>query len=430
MRRGGQAFYTFSPKQIAALTWWCADSPYAQCDAVICDGAVRSGKTLCLCCSFVFWAFSAFTDMDFAICGKTIASLRRNVVTPILPALASLGFAYEEKRSHNYMEVRFAGRRNRFYFFGGRDESSAPLIQGMTLGGVLFDEVALMPRSFVEQALARCSVEGSRFFFNCNPEHPQHWFYQEWIRRTTEKNSLYLHFTMEDNPSLTPAIRARYRSLYSGSFYERFIEGKWVAAQGLVYPFFSPQAHTGMPPVRCGAYYVSCDYGTVNPASFGLWGEYGGVWYRVAEYYYDSRDRGEQRTDEEYYAALEKLAGENPVEAVVVDPSAASFMACIRRHGRFRVIAAKNDVLDGIRMVADALKAGRIVIGPGCTDAIREFGLYRWDDGARRDAPRKAHDHAMDEIRYFVATVLAAQADTCGFALAVPRTEERGRICG
>ena len=139
----------------------------------------------------------------------------------------------------------------------------------MTLGGVLLDEVALMPRSFVEQALARCSLEGSRFWFNCNPEHPQHWFHEEWVLKAKEKNCLYLHFTMRDNPSLTPAILKRYETLYSGAFYERFVEGKWVAAQGLVYPMFGSHL-VAEPPQDCGSYYLSCDYGTVNPFSCGL----------------------------------------------------------------------------------------------------------------------------------------------------------------
>lgn len=239
------------------------------------------------------------------------------------------------------MEIEYSGRRNRFYLFGGKDEGSAALIQGMTLGGVLLDEVALMPRSFVEQALARCSLDGSKLWFNCNPDTPLHWFYEEWIKKSEEKNCLYLHFTMDDNPSLTPAIKRRYESLYSGAFYDRFVLGKWVAAQGLVYPFFSRSVHVAEPAGIPSRYFISCDYGTVNPSSFGLWGEYGGRWYRLSEYYFDSRREGEQRTDEEHYAALEQLAGDLNIEAVIADPSAASFLECIRRHGRFRAVPAK-----------------------------------------------------------------------------------------
>lgn len=334
--------------------------------------------------------------------------------------LRRLGFDCREKLSQHLVEIEYSGRRNRFYLFGGKDEGSAALIQGMTLGGVLLDEVALMPRSFVEQALARCSLDGSKLWFNCNPDTPLHWFHEEWIKKSAEKNCLYLHFTMDDNPSLTPAIKRRYESLYSGAFYDRFVLGKWVAAQGLVYPFFSRSVHVAEPEGIPSRYFISCDYGTVNPSSFGLWGEYGGRWYRLNEYYFDSRREGAQRTDEEHYAALEQLAGELNVEAVIADPSAASFLECIRRHGRFRAVPAKNDVVDGIRRVSDALKERRILFSQSCTDCLREFSLYRWDNTAARDAPRKEYDHAMDDVRYFVSTVLVHEEDGF-FALAMSR---------
>ena len=414
-------FEAFSSKQLLALNWWCAGSPYAERDAVICDGSVRSGKTLCLGISFVAWAFYRFTERSFAICGKTIRSLRRNLVTTLLPALEESGFSCVYKASENLIEISFGGVQNRFYLFGGKDEGSSALIQGITLAGVLFDEAALMPRSFVEQALARCSVEGSKFWFNCNPENPQHWFYREWILKAEQKNALYLHFTMEDNPSLSQEIIARYEGLYSGAFYERFIRGRWVAAQGLVYPFMTGGMFCPVPKGGFSAYRVSCDYGTVNPSSFGLWGRKEGVWYRIDEYYFDSRREGSQRTDEEHYAGLETLCGARKVECVVVDPSAASFIAVIRQHGRFRVVPAENDVVDGIRRVNVALKQGSIRICQCCTDAVREFGLYRWNDDVSRDIPIKENDHAMDDIRYFVTTLL--REDDTFFAIAAPRGE-------
>ena len=335
-------FVPFSKKQLTALTWWCDGSIYNNRDAIICDGAVRSGKTVCMSLSFISWAFYRFEDTSFALCGKTIASLKRNVTVPLIPVLCELGFSCREYQTKNLLEIQRGKVKNRFYLFGGKDEGSASLIQGMTLGGVLFDEVALMPRSFVEQALARCSLENSKFFFNCNPENPQHWFYKEWIKKSRDKNALYLHFLMEDNPSLTKEVINRYKSLYSGAFYERFIEGKWVAAEGLVYPFFSTLLNVGFPEGECDRFFVSCDYGTVNPASFGLWGHSNGKWYRLSEYYHDSKAKGFQKTDEEYYLDLAELIGNKNVDAVIVDPSAASFIECIRRHKKFRVIPAKK----------------------------------------------------------------------------------------
>ncbi len=411
----------FSEKQMKALCWW-GSKAYRDRDALICDGAVRSGKTLCMGISFICWAFSAFSGRSFALCGKTIRGLRRNLLTELVPVLRELGFRGEDKVSQNVLTLSCGNRENRFYLFGGKDEASASLIQGMTLAGVLFDEVALMPRSFVEQALARCSVEGAKFWFNCNPEHPGHWFYREWIEKRRERKALYLHFTMEDNPSLSEETKARYRSLFSGAFYQRFIEGKWVAARGLVYPY-AEQLLCDAPDNTSSweDWAVSCDYGTVNPTSFGLWGKLKGCWYRVDEYYYDSRAVGEQRTDEEHYRALERLCGDRKVSRVVVDPSAASFLTVIRRHGKFRAIPAKNDVLDGIRQVETALKEGRIRVCRNCVDAAREFSLYRWNDDLDRNAPVKENDHAMDEIRYFVSTLLEGNKETEPAFFAVAR---------
>lgn len=407
----------FSKKQLRVMSWWHSDSPDSGHDAVICDGAVRSGKTFCMSLSFILWSFYAFADMDLALCGKTISSLRRNMVTPVLPLLNSLGFQCEEKLSRNILFVSYKGVTNRFYLFGGKDEGSAALIQGMTLGGVLFDEVALMPRSFVEQAMARCSVSGSRFWFNCNPEHPEHWFYTEWIKQAKRKNALHLHFTMDDNPSLSDKVKRRYERLYSGVFYERFVLGKWVAVHGAVYPFMADeQMYCDVPPGDFDRYVISCDYGTVNPTSAGLWGRQNGVWYRLDEYYFDSRKEGVQRTDEEHYRALCELAGDRPVSAAAVDPSAASFIEVIRRHGRFAVKPAQNNVVNGIRRTSQALRDGSVRICRCCADARREFSLYRWDSSKRDDMPVKEHDHAMDDIRYFVTTIMDGGRTAFAFA--------------
>jgi len=400
-------FESFSRKQLEVLTWWSDASPSRDLDAVICDGAVRSGKTLCMSLSFVFWAMRRFDGGRFALCGRTIAGVRRNILSELLPTLGDLGFCCREAVSRNLVTVEYGGRQNQFYLFGGGDERSQALIQGITLSGVLLDEAALMPRSFVEQACARCSVAGSKMWFSCNPEGPGHWFYQEWIRHAAEKRALYLHFTMEDNPALSRRVIARYRKLYKGVFYRRFILGEWVAASGRIYDFFDESLVRAPPAGELEAYAISCDYGTANPASFGLWGRKDGVWYRVREYYYDSRREGRQKTDAEYVRALLDLAGGRRLTAVVVDPSAASFIEALRREG-LPVVKAKNDVLSGIRLTADLLKAGKLVIGPDCADAIREFSLYCWENReSGRDEPRKEHDHAMDEIRYFAATVAA-----------------------
>lgn len=410
----------FSRKQRKAINWWNT-ARTRHLDAVICDGAVRSGKTTALSLGFVLWATASFHRQSFAICGKTKTSLRRNLVLPLLSMLKAIGFHISDHVGSGYIEIELAGRRNRFYCFGGKDEGSASLIQGMTLAGVLFDEVVLMPRSFVEQALARCSVPQSKFWFCCNPAQPSHWFYQEWILKAREKQALYLHFTMRDNASLTPDIRRRYERLYTGVFHDRYVKGVWTAAQGLIYPMFSKEVHLAELHEPAQRYVISCDYGTMNPTSLGLWAYHDSKWYRIAESYYDARKTGLPRTDEEHYAVLVQLAGSRRIEQIIVDPSAASFIACIRRHGVYTVVPAKNDVLSGIHRTADALRNREILFSASCTDTIREFSLYIWDDQAIRDTPVKQHDHAMDDIRYFVATVLDRPGRDAFYVAAVQR---------
>ncbi len=228
---------------------------------------------------------------------------------------------------------------------------------------------------------------------------------------------------MDDNPSLTEQIRRRYRNSYSGTFYRRFVLGEWTAAKGLVYDFFDPARDVqGAPEGELEDYVISVDYGTANPCSFGLWGLRDGVWFRVEEYYYASRRTGVQLTDREYVDALRRLAGSHSIRCVVADPSAASFIAALRQAG-YWVIKADNDVLSGIRTTADLLKQGRIVICEGCVDCLREIGLYRWnEENTGRDAPKKENDHAMDDMRYFAATVAAPRWDGGeGLFCSVPR---------
>ena len=400
----------FSPKQRQVLTWWQT----GRWQALICDGAVRSGKTFCMGLSFFLWAQHDFNGRQFALCGKTVGALRRNLLTELVPCLRRIGMEVRENRSANTLTVVYAGHRNQFLLFGGKDASSAALIQGSTLAGLLLDETALMPRAFVEQAVARCSVRGSRLWFNCNPEGPEHWFYKEWIEKAESRGALRLHFTMEDNPGLPPEIRQRYERLYTGVFYRRFVLGEWAAAQGLVYDFFDPDKDAAeVPDGPFSAWRVSVDYGTVNPLSMGLWGEKNGVWYRVEEVYYDSRREGRQKTDAEYAEMLEQLVAGRDIQRVIVDPSAASFIETLRRKG-WQVMKADNDVADGIRVTADLLRQRRIVLCRPCRDCLREMALYCWDERSGRDAPRKEHDHAMDELRYFAMELAGERSG--GFA--------------
>lgn len=384
--------------------------PYSKYDALICDGAVRSGKTSIMMWSFVRWAMESFNGQRFGVCGRTVDSCTKNIIVPFTAmGLAKEKYLIRWRRGDKVMEVRRGAVTNYFEVFGGKDEASYTLIQGRTLAGVLLDEVVLMPRSFVEQALTRCSVDGAKLWFSCNPGSPQHWFYTEWIQRHEARNTLYLHFEMTDNPGLSQKTLERYQAMFSGVFYDRYIRGLWVLAEGLIYPMFGEGCLVDNPP-QGGRYYISCDYGTLNPFSAGLWCWDGKTATRVAEYYYSGRQEQRHKTDEDYYTALEQLAGDKPVQAVIVDPSAASFIEVIRRHKRFPVRKAKNDVLAGINTTARFLQDGTIKINRSCSACIREFGLYRWDEKTETDRPVKENDHAMDDIRYFAYTVLRQKA--------------------
>lgn len=395
--------------------------PYSKYDAIICDGAVRSGKTSIMTVSFVRWAMDNFNGCRFGLCGRTVDSCVKNLVIPYTQmTYANDRYLIRWRRTDKILEVRRGKTVNIFEVFGGKDEASAALIQGRTLAGVLLDEVALMPRSFVEQALARCSVDGAKLWFSCNPASPKHWFYQEWILQYKERNALYLHFAMTDNPSLSAKTLERYQTMYSGVFYRRYVLGEWVMADGLVYPNFDENKHTfsGTPflsesgrPLPGAEFYVSCDYGIVNPFAGYLWCLYKGIAYCWKEYYYDSRKTNRQRTDEEHYAALDAMIGDIPVECIVIDPSATSFKETIRRHDKYDPYNANNDVIPGISTVVSLLNAGRLLIHTGCKSFLDEMGLYSWDSEAIEDAVIKEFDHAQDSCRYFCHTIVRREFD-------------------
>ena len=408
-----------SPKQKLVLKW-AHLTKFKNRKAIICDGSVRSGKTVSMILGFVHWAMRFFDGKNFGICGKTISSTERNIILPLLnmPDITDYYSLQYIRGENKRIIVRSGSHTNTFFIFGGKDESSYTLVQGITLSGVLFDEVALMPKSFVDQAVARTLSEPeARYWFNCNPESAEHWFYKEWICNTRQKKALHLHFTMQDNPILSPEQIADAERLYTGVFYNRYIKGLWCVAEGLIYPMFDKAVHvTHHPELQPGGdYYISCDYGTLNPTSAGLWYlQPDGHAIRLREYYYDGRKTKTHRTDEEHYAALEQLAGDvaDKVRAVIVDPSAASFIECIRRHGLFRVWQADNSVLNGIRDTSSLLQMQYLHICDNCTDIIREFSLYRWDESAAEDRPIKENDHAMDDMRYFVRTAMTRTLKT------------------
>lgn len=402
-------FKPFTEKQKVILTWW-NNKKTKNFDAIICDGAIRSGKTLCMTLAFVFWACCCFNNEKFAICAKTISCAKRNILFDLIANLKGLGFNCKFKASQNYVDIALKNSKNRFFLFGGNNEASCTLIQGMTLAGAFLDEVALMPKSFVEQTLARCSLKGSKFWFNCNPQHPNHWFYKEWIKKAQQKNALYIHFKMSDNPAITPQIKKRYENLYSGAFFKRYIEGRWVATCGQIYSMFSLEKHVVKTlPKNLKNFVVSIDYGIVNPASFGLWGQHENTWFRIKEFYYDSKKTGRHLTDEELYGHLKNLTQNFKIKLIIIDPSASSFIECVKRHAEFKVVKSQNDVMKGIGLVSEALNNRSIMFHESCANSIREFFEYCWNENKGFDCVKKENDHAMDDIRYFLSTIKQLQ---------------------
>lgn len=403
-------YQKFSKRQNLTLTWWNRPQ-FKDCEGIICDGSIRSGKTVSMTLGFLLWSMSCFNGQTFALCGRTIESLRRNVTTHIPEWLEGI-FTIVERRSENKIIVYSGKTVNTYYLFGGKDERSYTLVQGITLAGALLDEVALMPRSFVEQVLARCSVAGSKLWFNCNPENPGHWFNVEWIKKAADRNVLYLHFTMDDNLSLDPKIKARYEKMYDGVFYRRYILGLWVRAEGLVYPMFDPSVHminadkNQHPRHR---YYVSVDYGTVNPFAAGLY-DYDPVAHTatmVRELYYAGGSA--KRVDNEaYYQMLKELIGDYDIEYIVIDPSAASMIETIQKYNDYLIVKANNDVMNGIQDVTKYLNHGVLYFDKSCVNTRKEFEAYSWDDNSDDDAVIKENDHSMDQLRYFCRTVLRA----------------------
>lgn len=380
-------FESFSKKQMQLLTWWCPESPYHDYAGIIADGSIRAGKTVAMAVSFIIWAMDTYDGQNFAMCGKTVGSFRRNVWKWLKPVLLVRGYQVEESRTENLIVVAKDERINYFYVFGGRDESSQDLIQGITLAGLYCDEVTLMPESFVNQATGRCSVEGAKMWFNCNPDSPMHWFLLRWIEKRDEKRLLHLHFLMDDNPSLSEAVRERYRTTYSGVFYRRFILGEWVMAQGAIYRdawdddellFDDEKLEYLLRNLHIMKRSITIDYGTVNPMVYlDVLDDGTDLWF-IREYYWDSR--AEQREKDNSQYADDLLEFVRGVELwpsnVVIDPSAASFKIELRNRGlhakeTVETINADNDVIEGIRKVNTLMTRRKIHFYKGLTHTIK-----------------------------------------------------------
>lgn len=413
----GFTFNEFSPKQKKVLHWWREDSPVKDYDIIIADGAIRSGKTVAMICSFLQWSCATFAEQNFIVAGRTIGSLKRNVIKPMIQILEAWGWLYTYNRSENYLLIG----SNTYYLFGANTEASQDVLQGLTAAGALADEAALFPKSFIDQMDGRCSVDGAKTFMNCNPAGSVlHTFHKDFIaiENRKKKRIYYLHFTMDDNYSLTEYVKARYRRRFVGLFFNRMIRGLWVVAEGLVYDMFKDDIHK-IPYEQNKSYieyYITIDYGTQNPCCYLLIGKYDDVWEVVKEYYYDGRENGVQKTDAEYVQDFLTFSAGITYKGVIVDPSAASFIAALGQviHSSC-ILPANNDVIDGIRNVATLLGQNKLHINDNCENTLKEIQMYSWDGkSVEKDKPIKHNDHAMDALRYFVRTILFTKKKEAG----------------
>lgn len=369
------------------------------CRINLLEGSVSSGKTWVSLVLWGFWVATMPADKLYLMCGKSLTTLKRNCLIPLEELFGRSNFQFSTSAKEAYLFGR------RILLEGANDARSESKIRGLTLQGAYCDELTLFPKDFFVMLLSRLRVPGAKLIATTNPDSPEHWLKKEYIDRRAELDMLVVRFLLDDNTTLDPQYVTAVKAEYTGVFYNRFILGEWCLAEGIVYPQFDRTQHVRQLDSPQGKWYISVDYGTLNAFSAGLWCYDGKQAYRAAEWYYSGRAQRRQLTNTQYLKHIQALAGGRNIEAVVVDPSAASFITELRQAG-FTVRKGKNDVVDGIRRVSTALQQGKLLLSPACQDCIREFSLYRWDEKAAEDRPIKENDHAMDDVRYFVNTVL------------------------
>ena len=368
------------------------------------EGSVSSGKTWI---SLVLWAFWVKTMPDdglYMMCAKSLTTLKRNCLLLLQELVGENNFTFSVPAK----EGQLFGRK--VLFEGANDARSEAKIRGLTLQGAYCDELTQFPQDFYTMLLSRLRRPGAKLFATTNPDSPSHWLKTNYIDRKDELDFLDVKFLLDDNTTLPADYVENIKREYTGIFYERFILGNWVLAEGLIYPMYRDAISP--PPddweSRAEQMYLSIDYGTLNAFAALLWAKIGGVSYAVDGYYYSGRTEGATKTDEEYADEIDQRFGRFGNEwsklRVIVDPSAASFIAELRRHKKYLVMQAKNAVLDGIRETASAMAQGKIKISPALKDWQREAEGYVWDDSSGEDRPVKVEDHYMDATRYYVKT--------------------------
>lgn len=362
-------------------------------------GATGSGKSFVdMAATIPLRVQAARGEGLIVLMGNTRGTLERNILEPMRSIWPH---CVGTIRSDNTVSI--FGKR--CYALGADNKKHVARIQGATFEYVYGDEVTTWSEEVFQMLKSRLRCDHSHFDGTCNPDNPGHWF-KEFLDSDAD---IYQQSYVIEDGVLPDHIVEELKKEYAGTiYYDRYILGLWVAASGLIYPMYQESVEDvpdGEPEQRV----LSLDYGTMNAFSAGLWERYGETWYRAREYYYSGRDEGIPKTDEEYAQALDAftdgIGSQTAKLRTIIDPSAASFIALLRKRGKYHVIPADNSVSDGIRETATALQAGRIKISPDCKNWIREAQGYVWDESAGEDRPVKVNDHAMDDTRYFTKTM-------------------------
>ena len=378
-------------------------------------GAVRSGKTYCDLAYMIPSRIRAVAGKEGLnlILGVSKETIERNVLRPMREIYTDRLVGAINNRN----VCRLFGEE--VYCLGAEKMNQVAKIQGMSVKYCYGDEIAKWSPAVFAMLQSRLDKDYSCFDGSCNPETPKHWL-KEFIDRD-DIDAYIQKYRIFDNPFLSKDFIDNLCKEYEGTvYYDRYIEGEWAQAEGLIYPMWK-QALCEAPEGRAQKYVLSIDYGTMNAFSAGLWGKYGGLWIREKEYYYSGRETGVQKTDTEYERDIREMIApimEPRVEfakkmsqsyfekiTTIVDPSAASFIALLQKKGWYRVLPANNAVKDGIRHTAVALKSDIIKISKVCKAWVNEVQGYVWDDNESEDVPVKIDDHAMDDTRYFVETM-------------------------
>lgn len=403
-------FQPFSMQQKKLMTWWHEKSPYKSFDMVICDGSIRSGKTIAMLTSFTLWSLTNFPEgANFILAARSMGALKRNVLEPLFAILQAQGIGYKYTKGE---APCVAIGKNIYYLFGASTEASQDTLQGLTAAGAYADDAARMPRNFIEQMIGRCSYAGSKVWVNCNPESPFHYLKTDYIDKAEEKRILRLQFTLDDNLSLSEQVKDKYKRLFSGVFYKRYILGLWVMAEGLVYSMFDLDRHVveEVPPIR--TYWVGVDYGTSNATTFILCGQ--GIddkFYVINEYYHSGRETNRQKSPSQYSKDfMEWLSNQYDSYGmrvkpawIYIDPSAEGFILQMWNDGIRAITQADNAVKSGIELMASTITSDCFRVHKQCKHVLKEITSYSWDTRAQQlgeDVPVKSNDHTLDPIRY------------------------------